>query len=662
MVIVHKLDDFLYELFPKARTAGNSLDILKEEIESFYFFGPFKPKVSIQDDTILVEIDTSSILSQQEDFKKVVGLCEKGKYKDAKPILKNLILKNPTNSEYHRIMGQVHSDEGEQEESINSLIDALRWDSRNGYALLMMGNIFMKDKKDTTTAMKYFNQALVVNPNDYITINNIGVILMEKGNLKQAKELFKKGLSVNEKYPNTLYALGLIEEKENNLQAAFEWTIQSIKCNPSKDQLYQNSIRQVFDAAKKIIDSDGAKKILSEYRHKLEFEGGIEIDLIEDSSIPTTAKIEFAENYDRSKHIIKFKPEHPAKEHLVMHELVHLDLVIEARKENINQLFISTQEHKRAFVKKLESNIKILIKNGISEESAKKFIEGLFEGLNRQVYNAPIDLFIEDFLYKTFPLLRPYQFFSLYSMVLEGVKAVTNKDVLELAPKDVLSFSKIYNLVNAIQFKELYGIDMIKDFDPSPLEQKLAQKFYDEFLEYKNDRQPGEEYELVLHWAQDLKLEKNFELVDEKEFRTKRTDAGNILSAIENDPFGFETPDPAKDQDMEQFRQSQKNIGTNMAVVLFMVEALKYFEGMTKDKIKTIAVEIAMQGIHGYRPDKMDYRISSISGKVFSGYHILAYYYVSWMMSNPEMVPQLQLPFEEEYNLAMEMIKQKDKN
>jgi len=655
MVIVHKLGDFLFELFPKARTFGDSLDILKEEIESFYSFGPYKPKVSIQDDNILVEIDTPAILSQQEAFKKVVGLCEKGKYKEAKPILKNLILKNPSNSEYHRIMGQILSDEGDQEESINSLIDALRWDSRNGYALLMMGNIFMKEKKDTKTAMKYFNQALEVNPKDYITMNNIGVILMEQGKLNEAKEYFKKGLLINEKYPNTLYALGLIEEKENNLQSSFEWTIQSLKCNQSKDQLYQNSIRQVFDVAKRIIDSDDAKKILSEYRHKLEFEGGVEIDLEEDPSIPTSAKIEFAENYDRDKHIIKFKPGQPAKEHLVMHELVHLDLVIEARKENINQLFISTQEHKREFVNKLESNIKVLRKNGISEESSYKFLESLFEGLNRQVYNAPIDLFIEDFLFRTFQSLRPYQFFSLYSMVLEGVKAVTNKNVLELTPKDILSFSKIYNLVNAIQFKELYGIDMIKDFDPSTLEQKLAQKFYDEFLEYKEDRQPGEEYELVLHWAQDLKLDKNFELVDEKEFRTKRSNADNILSAIENDPYGLETPDPAKDRDMEQFRQSQKKIGTNMAVVLFMVEALKYFEGMTGDRIKTIAVEIAMQGIHGYRPDKMDYRISSISGKVFSGYHILAYYYVSWILSNPEMVPQLQLPYEEEYGMAKQM-------
>ena len=43
-------------------------------------------------------------------------------------------------------MGQMLSDEGDQDEAINYLIDALRWDSKNAWALLMMGNIFAKFK------------------------------------------------------------------------------------------------------------------------------------------------------------------------------------------------------------------------------------------------------------------------------------------------------------------------------------------------------------------------------------------------------------------------------------------------------------------------------------------------------------------------------------
>jgi hypothetical protein len=323
-----------------------------------------------------------------------------------------------------------------------------------------------------------------------------------------------------------------------------------------------------------------------------------------------------------------------------MHELVHLDFVIEARKGNLNQLFISNQHHKTAFKKGLEPTIKKFNKMGISEKSIEDYCSNLFEGMNNQIYNTPIDLFIENFLYSEFTELRPFQFISLYNMLQEGLKAVTDKKIVEHSPKDIISKSKVYNIVNAIQFKELFGFDFIKDFNATPAEMKLATDFYDEYLQYKDDKEPAEEYELVLHWAEDLKLDKNFELVNEHEYRTKRLDI-----------------DPYKQREMDKFQKSQEQVGTNMAVAMFMVDALQFFEGKPKEEIKKIAYEIAMQGAQGYRPDKDDYGINSVKGKTFSGYHILAYYYVSWALALPEMVSQLNLPYEAEYEMALTMHK-----
>ena len=636
---------------------GNSLIV--NELENYYTFGPFKPKVTLDNEWVTIQIDTPAILFQEEDYRKTVALCEKGNYADAKPILKNLIEKNPTNSEYHRIMGQILSDEGDQEEAINCLIDSLRWDSKNGWALLMMGNIFAKFKNDVPTAMKYYDQALVANPNDNIAINNIGANLLQQGNLEEAKKYFWEAIKINAQYPNTHFALGMIAEKENDLQSAFFSSIQAIRLNKNKDVLYQNSVRQAFEIAKRIVEAGDDKNIFREYRHKLEFAGGTEIDIVEDAEIPTAAKIEFAENYDRAKHLVKYKPNYPAVAHLVMHELVHLDFVIEARKVELNQLFISTQEHKSEFIKGLEPTFKKFHKMGISENSIASYCSSLFEGMNRQIFNAPIDLFIEEFLYNEYAELRPYQFLSLYALIQEGLKAVTDKKIVDLSPKEILSKSKIYNLVNAIQFKNLFGIDFIKDFQASPTELKQAEEFYEEYLQYRDNKEPAEEYEMVLHWAEDLKLDKNFELVNEVEYRTKRTDIDNLLTSIENDPYDLESKDPYKQREMDKFQKSQEKIGTNMAVVMFMVDAIQYFGGMQKDKIKKIAVEIAMNGTQGYRPDGKDYHISAIPGKLFSGYHILAYYYVSWMLAVPEMVSQLNLPYEEEYKLATTMHKPK---
>ena len=100
-----------------------------------------------------------------------------------------------------------------------------------------------------------------------------------------------------------------------------------------------------------------------------------------------------------------------------MHELVHLDFVIEARKGELNQLFISTQNHKTEFIKGLEPTINKFSKMGISEKSIADYCSNLFEGMNRQIFNTPIDLFIENFLYNEFAELRPFQFISLYNML-----------------------------------------------------------------------------------------------------------------------------------------------------------------------------------------------------------------------------------------------------
>lgn len=655
MQIKHQINEFLFTIFPEITGGGN--DLIVNTLQKYYTYGPFKPKVTLEKDWVNIEIDTPSILSQDTDYRKTVALCEKGKYAEAKPILKNLIEKNPSNSEFHRIMGQILSDEGDQEEAINYLIDALRWDSKNGYALLMVGNIFAKFKNDVPTALKYYNQALVANPKDYITISNIGAILMQQGKLEEAKNYLWQAIKINNQYPNTHFELGMIAEMEADLPSAFHSTIQAIKTNKNKDILYQNSYKRAFEIAQKIIATDTGKKIFRAYRHLLEIKGEVKIDITQDDTIPTAAKIEFAENYDRDKHLVKFKANYPAVEHLVMHEMTHLDFVIDAQKESLNQLFTSTQQHKSQFVKTIAPTLQKLKSLGLPSTTIDQFSTGLFEGLNSQIFNAPVDLLIENFLYHQYAELRPYQFISLHHLLQEGIKAVTDPKILELSPKDIVSKSKVYNLTGALQFKDLFGLDFIRDYNASPTELKQATEFYTEYLDYKEDKKPAEEYELVLHWAQDLKLDQNFELVDENQYRNKRTNIENLLTAIENDPFDLETHNPLYEKETDKFLKTQEQNGLNMAIVMFMVDALQFFEHQPPAETKKIALEIAMQGTQGYDTQKTNYKISAIANKTFSGYHILAYYYVSWAIAIPDMLAQLQLPYEQEYEMALTMFK-----
>lgn len=623
-------------------------------LEDFYTYGPFKPRISIQDNYVSIEIDVQAIKTQEADYRRAVSLCEKGHFKEAKGILKHLIGQNPTNSEFHRIMGQIFSEEGDQDTAIDYLIDALRWDSKNGYALVMMGNIFARFKNDVETALRYYHQALAVNPRDHISMNHIGVFLLQEGKTEEGKRYLQEALKVDDTYPNTHHALGLVAEMESDYAAAFESVIRAIKLNGNRDVLFKKSVQKAFELAMELVKQGAAAKLVDGYKHQLEYEGERAVRFLEDKSIPTAAKFEFAENYGRDHHLVKFRPGYLAFEHLIMHELVHLDFVIQARKANNNRLFVSNQEHRAAFIKKVEPAVRHLSKAGISAADMDKYASQLFDGINTQAYNAPINLFIENFLY-THKELRPYQFLSLYHIVQEGIKAVTDKNVVKISPKEVLSKSKIYNLVNALQFRELYGIDLVQDFQPSHSELKTAQDFYEEYREYRDDKGPGEEYELIQHWAEDLKLDGYFELVDEEHYRSKRADIDNLLASLEADPFELEQEDPGKEREMDKFLESQKKIGVNMAVVMFMVDALQFFEKMDLNDVRKMAYDIALQGAYGYSPEKSDYRINGIKGKTFSGYHILAYYYVSWALSLPDMLEDLQLPYSKEYEMALTM-------
>lgn len=373
MVIIHKIDDFLFNLFPASKEGDKDLSTLKEAITSFYTFGPYKPKVEIENDLVTIEIDTSAITSQKADFDAAVKHCEAGKYNKAKPILEKLIRKNPTVSEYHRILGQIYSDEGRHDDAINCLIDALRWDPKNTHALTMMGNIFARSRNDIATAMSYYEHTLVVKPDDHIAMNNIGANLMQLGRVNDAQRYFEQALSINGDYPNTLYGLGMIYRVKGNHLNAFEYAIQALKKARPGHPVYSNAFELAQQAGLKAVESIDPAEMFNQYSQKLAVESGKVIDVVQDSSIPTPAKIEIAENYGRDKHIIKFRKDRLAVAHLMMHELVHLDLITQCRKRNTNFVFVSTKEQHALFIRDNEPTIQRLNREGLSDEAITNY-------------------------------------------------------------------------------------------------------------------------------------------------------------------------------------------------------------------------------------------------------------------------------------------------
>ncbi|HMV45559.1 MAG TPA: hypothetical protein PKD50_23755, partial [Leptospiraceae bacterium] len=84
-------------------------------------------------------------------------------------------------------------------------------------------------------------------------------------------------------------------------------------------------------------------------------------------------------------------------------------------------------------------------------------------------------------IYSEYPELRSYQFLSIYTFIQEGIRAVTDPKTLEVAPTDLISKSKIFNLVTALHYKDLFGFDLIAQFKPTNAELEQAKNFLSEY-------------------------------------------------------------------------------------------------------------------------------------------------------------------------------------
>ena len=653
MTIVFLKDVLLFQLFPQL---NNDLSKIEKVLTEYYTIGSEIPKVDITDSFIKVELNVSKIKNERSKVNQLVSLCEIGNFSEALPLAKLIVEKYPSISDNYRILGQIYSELDNQDEAINSLIDALRWNPNNEYALIMMGNVFARYKNDVNTALIYYNQVIENNPNEALAYNNIAANLMQLNELERAKTYFQKALDIDPDYPNTNFGLAMIANSEEDNDLASKFILKCIRENKPNNDLYKNSIALAIELATKLSQSKSTKETLDRVILDLELAYKTPIKIESSDNIPTAAKIEFKENYDRDFHLIKYQSKYPTYPHLVLHELKHLELVENAKKSSKNQLFISNDSHKAKFILSMDNFTKKLKANGVSEESTSIYLNALFSGLNSQVFNTPIDLFIEDIIYNRYPELRIIQFYSLFSLINEGIEAVTRKDILNNSPKQIIKKSKIYNLVNAMHFKTLYGVDLINKHNPTKLEKETAERLYDEFLEYRMDRNSGEEYELVQHWAEDLELDGYFDLILESKYRNQSVE--DVLNEVNRDPFNLEKEDPTQERKMRTFIKNHTSDELNVSVIMYMVGALEFYNKKDKEELKKIAFDFATLGMSGIDPKKDNYEIPSLPEQKFSGYKALAFYYSSWAIAIPEMVNQLQLPFAKEFEIANSFLNQ----
>lgn len=636
----------------------------------------YSAEVTIDGDFVKVKVDQKDLEQSQKEFNEITALCEKRQFKEAHSRLEQFLKKHSRHSEGYRILAQMEMEAGNIDKAIDIDIEALRCNPKNIWALILMGNLYSKYKDNYEIGRTYYDSVLKYSPDNFIAINNVAALMMENEDYESAIPLFEKSLEGDKKYANAYYGLAVCYYNQRENQKAFDTALKGCllaNIRSENPQVMDELHKIMLASAHAVVESTNYMNVVLGIKDEIEMKYNQKIEIVKDDTLDLSAKLEYGPTHHRDYHLIKYNPKKPFMEHLAIHEMMHLQMNLEADKVNNNKVIISNNDNVIAFRTKYAAWIKKLV-NRFEHSKAMNLVEQIHRGYMLQVMNCPLDLFVEKRMYDKYPIVRAIQLLSLMEQETYNIKAIKGSENSKFVPLDIVQNSKVMNIVTSMHFEHLFGLRFYQEYKPTRAQFDQAKDFYDEFLAY-DDYKPGEEYELVEYFMDSLHAERFMSILplsdyfDDSFDRMEKTKAMRDAALGEDAPAGgnsFDglTEEQKKNQDdfYAQNKDGEDPMKT-MMMSMYMLGALEYFDGMDKMEIKKIAFEIAMIGTTGISPDKKSgYKVPSIPEKDFGGYQLLAYYYVSWALAIPEMLASLGLPFDTAWATAQEMWKKKKGN
>lgn len=649
---------------------------LRDKLLAYYTVDGYSAEVTIDGDYVKVKVDQQDLEQSQQEFYEITTLCEKRQFNEAHSRLVQFLKKHSRHSEGYRILAQMEMEAGNIDKAIDINIEALRCDPKNAWALLLMGNLYSKYKDDYKVGRTYYDSVLKYSPDNFIAINNIAAIMMEKKDYDHAIPMFEQALKGDKKYANAYYGLAVCYYNQSENRKAFDTALQGCllsNLRSENPQVMDELHKILIASAHAVVEYTNYMNVVLGIKDEIEMTYHQKIEIEEDDTLDLSAKLEYGPTHHCDYHLIKINPKKPFMEHLAIHEMMHLQMNLEADKVNKNRVIFSNNDNVIAFRTKYAAWIKKLV-NRFDHSKAMGVVQQIHAGYMLQVMNCPLDLFVEKRMYDKYPIVRAIQLLSLMEQETYNIKAIKGSENAKFVPQDIVQNSKVMNIVSSMNFEHLFGLRFYQEYKPTKAQYDQAKDFYDEFMAY-DDYTPGEEYELVeyfmdsFHMNDMMSMKPLNEYLDDSYERMEKTKMMRDAALGEDAPEGgnsFDglTAEQKKKQDTfyAENKDGEDPMKT-MMMSMYMLGALEYFDGMDKMDIKKIAFEIAMIGTTGISPDKKSgYKVPSIPGKDFGGYQLLAYYYVSWALAIPEMLASLNLPFDNAWAAAQQMWKKKKGN
>jgi tetratricopeptide (TPR) repeat protein len=612
-------------------TKLSELDAIKL-IKEAYGFLSSSLDVSLKDGLAIIELKeerADRINAAEKTYQKAIREARHGDYRKAIKSFTLALETIPNHVDARRNLAMAYLELGHVAKAKEHLEECLKLDPSNAWSFVLLGNIYAKNERNRPVAEFYYEAGLAISPNDNILLNNYAWLQLEQGNVTKARELLERAMAADSSLPNTYFGLAYLHQKNHEPAVALAILDRLFDQQKSSDirnePLYRNSRAMYLDLAGELAskDSKDLMELIQTKKMELERIGGYRISLEEDNSLGyISGTTQMGWKYGWDEHRIRYRMKSEAvTPHLLAHELEHISLEHDARTNGRNRFFTANTETRAAALRSVSGHATKLPRQD-------ELVQNLIHGLCNQIFNCPLDMVVEHNLYMKHPKLRQSQLVSMDLMFQDAIRTFGDADIKKVVPPFIFRASSTLNCAYALFIDDLFhGRTNYSTVYRSSEVFSAGKNLFDIWKKRMAVFQSGDEYDLVDEFARLLKL---------RSWYIWKTDDGSDMN---RDRLSSSNPAPITTDKPEAY--------------MYCLDALRRFDGKSRDEIVAVASEIGILGMNGIdHTSEKTYTLMAFPNERFTGLALLCIMYVGFKLYDPSI--NSGLDFAEAYELARE--------
>ena len=365
-ITINDLFEFEGKPAPAERPENSAIEAM---VQRQFRFLPQPLLISFTESEVSIVFTEESPQAKEEAVRLAVKASRRaaeGNFTKAITTLKRALELQPSMLLARRDLAMAYSASGDVENAKNHLIEVLRLDPKDQKAWVTLANLYIRHHKDLETGERFLRRALGISANDPWTLNSLGGVLLERGHSQEAAEVFRRTIQVDTRFANAYFGLAMIHLRNSEPKLVSNTLAEMFACAKEQDarsvQVFNNA-RNLFAEVQPILaeaQEPDAAQFVERLRQDMERQSGYPVRIVhEDFDDRITGWLQAAWKAGRDHHLLRVRKSYPEhlRPHMIAHELVHLQLEVEARQARKNRFLISTQKTMEVAIRRMAGDL-----------------------------------------------------------------------------------------------------------------------------------------------------------------------------------------------------------------------------------------------------------------------------------------------------------------